>query len=381
MKAAPKLIACLALAVTAYGQDDILGALGKTLAPMRSDRVPDLDRRGATPQLTIAKHQLRDWIESRLPPDSSFDPLDLAANLNDQLKAKKLVFDDSKRIAEQAALGPSDPGWVGEIRMKQANGRLIVQTALGIMCGFDESAYLYQWSEGHWERHWESEQNNYTKGSYKPQHLHGVLTSPVNPDGSYLVLTFGDSPWCTSNISAVYYRLWRIGPESPQPKKLLDETASSFGRTIEGALEANDVLVEFTTHGRDPFETVRHYRVDRDRVTQIDPIAPSPRDFVATWLTEPWAISAARSAPSALAKLRQVYQTYNRDLLPYPEATLRCSNDPQLRQVNSSGDYFLVRWQQPYRFTKVDVRDTPFPRCTQPDSDADKRRTLFPDSH
>jgi hypothetical protein len=36
-----------------------------------------------------------------------------------------------------------------------------------------------------------------------------------------------------------------------------------------------------------------------------------------------------------------------------------------------------VRWQQPYHFTMVDVRDTPSPVCTTVDPDGEKARSPF----
>src|SRR6516165_9012572 len=44
--------------------DDRLDAIRALLVPMR--KAPIAEARGATPALTNVKHQLRDWIESRL---------------------------------------------------------------------------------------------------------------------------------------------------------------------------------------------------------------------------------------------------------------------------------------------------------------------------
>ena len=58
-------------ACIAFAQENQLEALRATLAPLRehaNDRMSNDhgDTRGAMPVLTIAKHQLRDWIETRL---------------------------------------------------------------------------------------------------------------------------------------------------------------------------------------------------------------------------------------------------------------------------------------------------------------------------
>ncbi len=63
---------CLSLlARAAFAQETQLDALRTTLTPLRehaNDRMSNDhgNTRGATPVLTVVKHQLRDWIEMRL---------------------------------------------------------------------------------------------------------------------------------------------------------------------------------------------------------------------------------------------------------------------------------------------------------------------------
>lgn len=88
----------------------------------------------------------------------------------------------------------------------------MVQTAVGIECGFDESAYTYEWDGDRWRRFWQSEQDDYGEKKYLPQRLHAVLISPTDyrTDGdksAHLVLTLGDLPWCSSNWRDVYIRM------------------------------------------------------------------------------------------------------------------------------------------------------------------------------
>src|SRR5579871_1159786 len=88
------VIAGLGLAAGLWAQDAKLEALRQILVPMRPkySEPASSDTRDATPQFTVAKHQLRDWIESQLPPwDESFDPVSFAATLNHELKAKGLM--------------------------------------------------------------------------------------------------------------------------------------------------------------------------------------------------------------------------------------------------------------------------------------------------
>ena len=61
-----RLLALLLLGspILALAQDTRLDAIRAILLPMR--QLEPLKARGATPAFTTVKHQLRDWIESRL---------------------------------------------------------------------------------------------------------------------------------------------------------------------------------------------------------------------------------------------------------------------------------------------------------------------------
>src|SRR5580700_2092827 len=81
-------------------QDIRLDALRSTLVPLRehaNDRLSNEhdDSRGATPALTVAKHQLRDWIETRLAafPETG-DTAALAAEFHAGLRDAHLFCDD-----------------------------------------------------------------------------------------------------------------------------------------------------------------------------------------------------------------------------------------------------------------------------------------------
>jgi hypothetical protein len=409
MKATVLLAASLALAVASPAQDAKLEALRQILIPTRPQGRPDLSdgTRGATPRLTVAKHELRDWIESRLPPDNaSFNPESIAATLNRALKAQGLVVENSG--SDTPSDQQMDPtGYVGPIKMTLTRGYLLVQTGLGVLCGYDESAYLYEWKTGRWQRRWESEQNDYRKDKYEPQFFEQILISPASAEHDYLILTLGGNPWCYSSWSAgLYYRLWRMGADTPRPKLLLDEHLDDiFGDENRADVRPHDVRFVFFGAASDTIHVarpvVRHYRVEHDKVTRIDSAARIPREFVDTWLFGPWEQVAAQSDGVKLAQMAQTFSqlsnwsadriALNEMYADYPRDYLRhCVDDASVWQVrfsykerlDSSAEktlYFFVRWQKPDRFTMLDIRDAPAPACTQPDPDAEQIRNLFAD--
>ena len=135
--------AAVAQAATA---DAKLDALRATLTSMRGTQMQNIQKgapRGATSQLTTAKHQLRDCIESRLPELGDRDnPGTFESRLNSELRAAGLMFDPAHASA-------SDPwsmeylGYLNPVRVQRSSAFVVVVTSLGIQCGEDESAYVY----------------------------------------------------------------------------------------------------------------------------------------------------------------------------------------------------------------------------------------------
>jgi hypothetical protein len=98
-------------------------------------------------------------------------------------------------------------------------------------------------------------------------------------------------------------------------------------------------------------------------VSQVDPIAPTPRDFVEEWLAAPWAESEGRAASRALEQWhRKLHRDDNQG--DFPDDPIHCSGGDELWQVAThlEGEpthYFLVRWRRPDKFTMVQISDQP----------------------
>jgi hypothetical protein len=374
------LLAAL-LAGIAAAQDAQLTAVHATLVELRS-QAPDPETMGASEKLTVAKHQLRDWIDIK----------PFAFRINGALKTVSAGgSDDDQNLA----------GSLAEVRFNEEGGLLIVVTGVGIICQDDESAYAYKKIEKRWRRVWESEQNDYRKGQYNPQLIDAVHIwqkfDAGHADGPPFVMTLGNLWGCGSFWHSVTYRVWRI--DTASPKLLIDRTEGAYMRTaafIIGSIgqeydeKSVDVLIEFTegnidvgVHNR---EAIRHFLIDGDRVARVDPVALSPRDFVDEWLTRPWEESKRWSASPDLKQWFARLQS-DRGGSRFDE-TLHCAT-PDLWEVTLThygeqkgpagfpDHFFLVRWRPPYHFTMVDVSTTPWPRCTEKDPDADAWRTLF----
>ena len=397
-----KFLTCLLLwsilPLSARATDPQLIEIRSVLQRVRAEAAQHADTRGASPELTTVKHQLRDWVESRLTKltgdSDETEKTELVAELNEALKQAQLLCTTEPECSTNDR---TRLGFLGDIQidLRQRDSFLVLQTAVGVECGYDESAYVYRWRDGKWKWIWQSEQNHYTKDEYAVQTLHAVLLSPALKEGAPLVLTLGSTPWCTSNWRNVYYRLWRTYPDDYTPKLLLDGNEVAFlgnhDIPIQGSVGREDALIEFAVGSGDQGlhhrPAVRHYAVHANTVERIGPIALSPRDFSEEWLANPWEQSKLWSQTSSAAALQHEHDVVLSGVKNGEFAeTHHCTDSADLWQVAFSPSdkrlntiYFLIRWQPPYRFTMMRVSDHASPSCTEKDPAADdENRTLFP---
>lgn len=365
--------------------DSLLDQLHASLVAMRGKPVGSEGARGGSPKLTAAKHLLRDWVEARLTgwPERG-DEGDLQRKLNADLSREGLF------CGTQTCPDWTKIGFLDKVTLRRESGFIILQTAVGIDCGYDDSVYIYAWSPEGWRRVWQNEQNTYTDKEYKPQHLQGVHISPHNTANDYLVLTLGTEPWCQSAWHDAYYRAYRLGPD-PNPEPILSggrwAYLGDYQPPIRGAITLDDIFVEYIVASIDGGrEEVEHYKIDHDKVKRIDPLALSPRDFVDEWLISDWSDAYEWSESPDRGSLADAHKKLHNVHGPpvFVRPTLHCPKTPDLWQVGVSFDdlnskpmYFLVRWRPPYRFTMVRITAQPSPACTEADPFADEHRTLL----
>jgi hypothetical protein len=282
---------------------------------------------------------------------------------------------------------------------REAPDALVLVTSVGILCGADESGYVYEWRDGSWQRLWQEERPIAEGKPYKPEYIDGVdISLPDQDNGPTNILSFGHESWCTSTFYDVYFSLWRVGAAGGPAKLLLDKAEPAWlgwhEPPIEGSVGAGDALIEFTVPSIDldihSYEAVRHYRIDGDKVLRIDPIALDPAAFVEEWLKDDWAESARWSAIAARTPLQAWHAKFHGDTIAgeYLGKPQGCRSTPDLWQVGLrfytpakkplGTLYFSVRWQPPYRFRMIDAAESPRADCDAPASRGDGLDTLFP---
>jgi hypothetical protein len=360
-------VPCLLFAIGCIGSAQDLDGLRAALESLRAQTQEHRDTRGATPALTTVKHRLRDWAEARL---ASFGQTGDEDALNRELQVALL---NAGLLCPNGCMFTS-LGYVDQVRVHHQDEFLTVQTSVGIACGFDDSAYVYAWNAGAWRRIFTSEQNVYTKAGYLPQTIYAVQISERDPAGLRFVMTLGSRPGCSDAFQPLYYRLWRVGSSGP-PKLLLNSFETAYMGDyppVHATLSLHDVRIEFTAGGTgygEAHQADRHFEIRGNSVMQIEPIAPTPRDFVEEWLAAPWKQSL-KLAESA--SLQPWHIKFHRDdgRGDFPDRPVHCASDSSLWQIGirlhgvDGKTYYLVRWSQPDHFTMADIADHPL--CSAP---------------
>lgn len=383
------------------GGADVLSEIHAELLPMRYAS-PPYTSRGATPQFTLIKHQLRDYLESRL---STFkwngrwvpDPAVFQEQLNGELEHGGLTCS----YADHSCPGQSLLGYLEPITVEIQRNILVVKAGIGILCGFDESAYAYELGDNGWHRIWQSEQDDYREKKYLPQRFHVVKISPADwtpgaDRSQHLVLTLGSEPWCSSSWHPVYYRVWKISAALNEPQLLLGGEEQAFpDDATYGAAFKDEVFFQYAVAdilSGDRRLEIHHWVLRDDKLERTDPVAISPSGFAAFWIDHSWPEVAHWTAPAARAKLEDWHEK-NKGPFTGFDPTLRCRQHPDVWQLSThnserydedrremvfEGDiFFLVRWRPPDRFTMVSISDRASPDCTETDPAADHPRPFF----
>jgi hypothetical protein len=368
--------------IAASPQNASLDQLRTTILSLREHPNENQETRGATAQLTRAKQQLRDWVESYLPQfGETDDPLTMSEEIRNRISEADLFC-----IDYNIQCFPSSIGFVDDVRFDRLENYLVIRTAVGIWCGYDYSAYLYKREDNRWRRIWVNEQDDYTPGKYLPQVLHSVQISAPDKDGNRLLLTLGSKPGCSSAFMPIYARAWQMNSRNEVGKLVLDHeevVSLDSDPPVLGRVTPSDVLLQFTAGGTgygDAHIAVRHFQIRNDRAEQTDLVAMTPRDFVEEWLNAQWIRSSTLSeSPS----LKQWHDKLHREdgQGDFPDKAMRCTT-PDLWQVGANFPeapkyYYRVRWREPYRFTMVEISENPFPDCSTPDPKGDQHPDLF----
>jgi hypothetical protein len=391
----------LAMCVGAHAEDTALVELNTLLVPLRSDSAGGTnDAQGFWTRnssgdylrfvplvLTPAKRKLRDWIEAALANSPENVRVGaLRSRLNADLRLADLFCQRTSRdnSPDRCSFEHADWNSMGfvhpEIEIDRlARDLLSVRAGLGIECGTDTSAYVYQWRNGAWQRLWQDELPIQEGRPYWPRTIDSVLVSPADRNtGERLVLSLGNMDWCSSTFYPIYARLWRVRADGSEPKLLLDLDEDAhllMEPPVTGFANLADAQIAFMRPGIDidgAHLTFLHFEVRGDALLRTDPLAENPEGFIEEWLHMPreesrrWVAKQAGDLMAWHARFR------SEDFRTADVETRQCRSDTASWQVSmpiTSSEtkigtiHFLVAWHPPNRFEMLGISDTPRGDC------------------
>ena len=325
-----------------------------------------------------ARATLGDWVGSRLAREADTLTANEAASLLNRELAAKALFCTPE--CEKKLTGFDARGFLEKIEVEARGKQLLVKTRMGILCGYDDTAYLYGVQNGRWIRMWESARSTTPERGYEPEILtDALITFDSAQDTPKLIATIGQYPWCQSRWQPVYSRVWQVGKPSP----IVDERTIAFlDDHVAASLTADRFVVflhiaslDVTVHN---YLAVFRYAISESEVKRTAPFALTPRNFVDTWIQSDWAFSKSLSEAPALAALQAVHQREHQNSVKgeYLSATHACDDKKHweigIAFSGGADRYFRVVSQMPGEYKMTGVNEAFSKDCSEEDTFIDE---------
>ncbi len=370
-----------------------LDAVRKALTPLRQSGA----EAGRMPaEFLTARDGMRDWIETQLArfPENG-DTTAFNNALNAEIAAKDLACVENKAPGYNRCASPGEfnaRGFLGAVDAARVRDLLIIQAEIGVACGFDETAYVYEWAKTGWHRLVDTSQRP-GNGVYIPEQIQQVIfTTPKDkPKEALLLAVTGASPVCGAPVQAVHYRVWsakRGGGASLAVEGREGESLFSLrDPAVSARFEDSEFLVEMNVRSMDAARrsrvAVRRFNFDGDYARRVAPIALTPKDFVEEWLRAPWSAAAAWTETRARGALEKVHDDAAANLarVSFNGPPQRCEKEDDLVQVGvrfANGEkFFRVKIAASGAFEMRAVESESAITCARPDAGLDAPRSLF----
>jgi hypothetical protein len=247
----------------------------------------------ARPLLTTFKRQLRELIGRELNQGAGEgSPEEIRARLISALAREGVP------LAEVAWDTDHPYGWLMDLEVRRLAGLdrwLAFVVKQSLVCGFDESLYLFERGEEGWRLAFALEANDY-------EEIHDGLmsldfaTSLPDRGGRFFLVVADINPACASNWQRIRYRAFRLGGDPLHPQPFFVEEESIFERSFELSVAADRFRITFPGHQSLDFgilirNIVRAYRITGTKAERIGPLAEEERGFIDEWISQPWRIA------------------------------------------------------------------------------------------
>ncbi len=309
------------------------------------------------------------------------DPVPLQSGLAAALGANRPV----SAVEQQRAYPEHTYGDDLTIQVKRFRGRentIAIDASFSVGCGEDNILLLFRRESDHWFRMLDWHSDKYTKSSDAFGDFFVYTTAPGS-NGTELVAIAHGHPWCTSRLS--FFDLDLLQPATSQtPQRLIAHTGSDYSRgdtapTLKPF--ADGISLRLEASSRDLENAFTYIGVFRYKTTSntLDrqPVANNARDFVDSWLDEPWPVAESWSAQPA-KDLHLVHDRFDysigskeKNVPSINYGPLRACSDAnkfqlEIRLDDDSDLYAQVR-QNTGSFTMLAITPKPDPSCSGPD--------------
>ncbi|MCA0201285.1 MAG: hypothetical protein LCH56_10650 [Proteobacteria bacterium] len=370
-----------------------LDGVRKALTPLRQSAA---DAARMPPEFLAARDGLRDWIEARLarfPQNGDTGAFNKA--LNAEIAAKDLACVEAKAPGYNRCASPGEfnaRGFLGLVDAERVRDLLIIQAEIGVACGFDETAYIYEWAKAGWRRLIDTSQTP-AAGVYAPEQIQQVIfATPANrpPDALLLAVT-GASPVCGGPVQAVHYRVWSAKRGGGSSLAVEGREGESFisrrDPAVSARFDGGEFLVEMNVRSMDAARrgrvAVRRFNFDEDYARRVAPIALTPKDFVEEWLRAPWSVASAWTDARAREELAKIHEEAAANLAraSFSGPPQRCEKEDDVVQVGvrfANGErFFRLKAAGGGVFEMRAAESEPAKTCVRSDAGLDTPRSLF----
>jgi len=370
-----------------------LDVVRKALTPLRQSTA---EAARLPPEFLAARDGVRDWIEThlaRFPQNGDTGAFNTA--LNAEIAAKDLACAQAEAPGYNRCASPGEfnaRGFLGAVAAERVRDLLIVQAEIGVACGFDETAYVYEWVKVGWRRLIDTSQTP-AAGLYVPEQIQQIIfTTPENrPREALLLAVTGASPVCAGPVQAAHYRVWSAkrggGASLAVDGRESESLIARRDPAVSARFDGREFLVEMNVRSMDAARrgriAVRRFNFDGDYARRVAPIALTPTDFVEEWLRAPWAAASAWTEPSVRAALEKIHDDAAADLsrARFSGSPRRCDKEDDMAQVGvrfANGErFFRVKMDAGGAFEMRAADSEPAKTCSRPDAGLDTPRSLF----
>lgn len=299
MKAILKNAICLLC--IAVGAQAIGATVQDTMKALQSMQVEDMDTTvppAARPLLTQLKKQLREEItdilnRNPLSLDRLHDSDRLTTYLHSELRKRGITISEAEDPDSKA--GPY--GNVIGATLDRPEGRqrlLIVTTTVGIMCGSDDSLYVFKRNGALWTLTLALEKNDYEEISSAQFGLQYAVSPPDNNE-EFFVSIVHTTAWCTSNWQGLQYKTLRPALDPYFPKVILSGSEGVYlgvDNAYKVTASKDSLTLSFIDSSFDSGLLTRPYilkfKIEKDSARRIAPVALRAQDFLEEWMRSSW---------------------------------------------------------------------------------------------